>query len=116
MDKLKLLFIITSRADEPAISELVSRLGGALTASTFCKGTAKSDLLEVLGISDTEKSLVLATAKESTIKVIYNVLVDVYKFNEQGTGIAFSVPISAVGGPATLKLLSGALGNTIGGK
>ncbi len=69
-------------------------------------GTAKSDLLEVLGIGNDEKSVICCTLYENRLKSVYETLTCDFGFLHKGNGIAFTVPINSVGGPASLYLLS----------
>lgn len=108
--KLKLLFIISNRAEEEKILEAVSSYGSVFTESVLCYGTAKSSILAVLGLGETERSLIIMSLTEDKLASVYEILRRSFHFDEAGKGIAFTVPVSAVGGPATLKIMTGDLG------
>ena len=68
-----------------------------------------SALSELFGTGETEKVVVLGTAEESVVPALYDVLREKFAFEERNTGIAFTVPVKSVGGPATLALLAGSI-------
>lgn len=111
MDKLKLLFIITDRKSELKITESLRAYGVNTYNSVYGYGTARSELLEVLGIGEIERAIIITTVMESKLSDVYGILNTEYHFKEAGKGIAFTVPVTAVGGMATLKVLSGQGGN-----
>lgn len=115
MQKLKLLIIITNRENEDAIITSLDAYGGVVVNSTYCKGTAKSEIMSILGIGETEKTLIIMSAPEDNVPAIYAVLKTEYQFSVPNHGIAFTVPISAVGGPATYKILNGDFSAVTGG-
>lgn len=110
MDKLKILFVIIDRRFTDKIAETLENAGARLVDIVLGKGTAKSDVLSLLGLGETEKSLLIASVTESKIDTIFSVLKTKYGFTTPGKGIAFTVPVSAVGGPATLRLMTGEKG------
>lgn len=70
-------------------------------------GTAPSSLSELLGTGETEKVIAMGTAEESVVPALWDCLREKFAFEEKNTGIAFTVPVKSVGGPATLALLAG---------
>ena len=71
------------------------------------KGTAKTDLLNILGLGEPEKGIVFASVGETNVESVFSVLRNDFDFEKPGKGIAFTVPMTSVGGPATLKMLLG---------
>ncbi len=116
MNKLKLLFIIVDREKTDNIIEAISPFGSIYTHTSLARGTAKSDWLDILGVGETEKSLIIFSLMEKNLENVYVILKNAYKFNEPGKGIAFTMPISAVGGMGTLKIMSGEILKYLGGK
>ena len=47
--------------------------------------------------------------RERSPRALYDVLREKFAFEEKNTGIAFTVPVKSVGGPATLALLAGSI-------
>ena len=104
---IKLLVIIANREKEEKIILATKNLGVNFPHILMGKGTAPTELLSILGLGDSEKTLLLATVKEQSIPSIYHVLENTFHFNKPGQGIAFTIPISGAGGPISLNILSG---------
>lgn len=105
MDRIKLLCIIVDREKVTRIEETARASGASFCHIFYGKGTAKNDLLNVLGLGETEKGLVFAAVDENKLQQIYTALKVEYDFDKPGTGISFAIPINSVGGPASLKIL-----------
>ena len=106
-DKLKLLIIIVDRQKVDKVAEMVSKNGASFSHISLGKGTAKNDLLNVFGLGETEKGILLCSTKHSNIENIFSGLKFDFGFDKPGGGIAFTIPISSVGGPASLKIMQG---------
>ena len=70
-------------------------------------GTAPTGLPDSLGAGGTEKVMIWGTAKEEEIPAVYDLMKEKFRFEEKNTGIAFTVPVKSVSGPAALALLAG---------
>ena len=105
MEKLKLVCIIVDRDKLDRVEETVRKNGASFCHIFYGKGTAKNDLLNVLGLGETEKGLIFATVDEDKLQRIYSALKIEYDFDKPGAGISFAVPLTSVGGPASLKIL-----------
>ena len=106
MSALKQLCVIAERKNENKIRALLSCEGANFVHSALAHGTARSELLSVLGLDSTDKILIVATASEDSIKKINAVLIEKYKFGK-GAGISFSLPVTAVSSPAAALVLTG---------
>ena len=107
MSELKLLVIITQQKYVERILKEISVFGTKFHTVYKCKGTATNQLLEVLGIGEEEKSLIACTVLSKDVEKIDDVLLKKFHFNLKQRGVSFTLPIGTVGGPATLKILSG---------
>ena len=104
---LKTLFIVIDRAKKDKLTASLATCGVNYQHEVFAKGTAKTGFLEVIGIGETDKELVIGTIKAEQVDIVRHLLETEFNFNEPGNGIAFTVPISAVGGQASLYILAG---------
>ncbi|MDR0930809.1 MAG: P-II family nitrogen regulator [Clostridiales bacterium] len=104
---IKLLNIIIERKLSGEIIKLGQKSGVILANSTFCKGVASSRRLALLGLGESEKSLIHFAAEDSIIQEILEVLKNDYKIKKAGNGIAFSIPISSVVGKKASEMLKG---------
>lgn len=88
------------------MTEQLQVAGAHFQNSFLAKGTARSDILAVLGLDSSEKVLITATASPENVVKIMKLLEQDFDFGKGG-GVAFTLPLSAVSGPATLMILSG---------
>ena len=106
---LKTLFIIIERSKADKLTETLASCGVNYQHEVFALGTARTGFLEVIGIGETEKMLVIGTIKAEQVDIVRNVLNQNFGFDRPGFGIAFTIPISAVGGEASMFILAGGL-------
>ena len=111
---LKVMMIIIDRNKTEKLMSKLEQIGVNFPHVFRAEGTAKSELLDVLGIGHTEKSIIFSTVTQDTVIKIKDMLTKDFDILKKGNGIAFTLPITSVGGPATLQILSGM--NLSGGK
>jgi nitrogen regulatory protein PII len=72
-----------------------------------CKGagTASSEILDILGIGATNKAVILCLEQDMMIPSLMNEVGRKLGLNHPGTGIGFSIPLSAINNPI-LKLIT----------
>ncbi|HIS58780.1 MAG TPA: hypothetical protein IAC16_05665 [Candidatus Limadaptatus stercoravium] len=105
--KLKLVFVIVDKNKAEKVVRALEEHGLRHPQAALGTGTAPSALSELLGTGETEKVVIHGTAEESVVPGLYAMLKEKFAFEEKNTGIAFTVPVKSVGGPATLALLAG---------
>lgn len=105
--RVKLLVTIVDRGKGKKIVELCKREFTTFHLALMGRGTAKSDILDYLGIGETEKDIVLSVVLEERLPRVLKLLEEEMDFDQPGHGIAFTIPISSVGGPITLQYISG---------
>ena len=104
---LKVMIIIIDRNKSDKLLSKLNVLGVNFPHVFRAEGTAKSDVLSVLGIGHTEKSIITCTATSDDVLKIKDLLTKDFDLLKKGNGIAFTIPINSVGGPASLQILSG---------
>ena len=104
---LKLLVTIVSKGTGKAVIDTLSRMGLNFHIACGGRGTANSEILQYLNLSDTAKTVVFTTICEDRAAEAFEALQKTFDFKKEGSGIAFTVPIKSVGGCSALKLLSG---------
>lgn len=76
----------------------VYRLGhGLLDYVWMCRGTAKTEMLDLLGLGDTLKETVICVTSTQCAKEILYHLGKELKMKYPGNGIAFAIPITSIG-------------------
>ena len=68
-------------------------------------GTAANEVLDYLGLESTEKAVAYSVLEESSWNTIKKQLEKKLKIDAPGGGIAFTIPLSSVGGKKTLQFL-----------
>jgi hypothetical protein len=100
--KLKLVFFIVDWHHANTVSDVCAKEKVRFHFTSLGKGTASSEILDLLGIGSGEKAVI--TCLEQEIGV-YNLMKEVRKKLQNlgpGAGIAFTVPLSAINDPILL--------------
>ena len=105
MSKLYLLTVIVPRDDDKHVHKILEN-SVALIWHNFANGTAKSDILDVLGLEKTEKTVLFTVCATETAKDILNTLVEKMMIDVPGNGIAFTVPLASIVGRKTMELVT----------
>lgn len=95
-NRAKLLVSIVNRGDDERLSQLLNDFSVALTFACPGMGTARSSVLNYLGIGTSEKSVMLSLIPESDEGEILRTIDNKMSLYLVGRGISFTVPLSAV--------------------
>lgn len=106
MQHYKLLITIVDRGKGHAATRLFDRKVPILDYIIPGRGTAKKEILNLLGIGDTAKDVVFSIMPESLAKTAIRRLQVVLQFDRPGSGIAFTHPIGSIGSQRVLSLLN----------
>ena len=75
------------------------------------QGTAKDHVMAILGLTDSDKSVIISVIRQDKIKDALATLEEKFNTVKNGKGIAYTVPIKSAIGVAIYRFLS----NTSGG-
>ena len=103
---LKQLFVIAERKNTEKICSSLKASGAHYQNAILAHGTARTDLLSVLGLDSSEKVLILATVEPEKVPFVMEMLKTNFDLGKGG-GIAFTTSVTAVSSPAALLILSG---------
>lgn len=78
----------------------------SVTLTTLGKGTAASALLDYLGLEAVEKTITLSVVTKEVWKSVKKGLREKMNIDIPGTGIAFIIPLSSIGGKKQLQFLT----------
>ena len=106
MSSLFLMVTITDRRSTDAFLQLYEQRGVDVNLRTVGSGTAVRETLATLGLEKTEKAVLLAVVTEDTWKAVRTDLRRKMRIDVPGTGIAFTVPLSSIGGRRALMFLT----------
>ena len=103
--KLKLLFTVVDKSKGEFYLDVLSQFEVNFQMVTPGKGTAHSELIELLGLN-IQKAVILSVVREDMVKPIMDCLEDKFETIKNGKGIAFAVPMSSVIGVNMYQFLS----------
>lgn len=114
-DRVKLLVGIVNEKDAARFKEAVDEGSVAWSVAFAATGTAHSQVLDYLGIGETEKRVVLSLVPESDEGAIMRKLRAKIALYLVGRGIAFTVPLTGVSEIVANGIVSAASGKAEGG-
>ena len=106
MNTLYWLVTITDRPTTDAFLKLYKSFGVDVSLRTVGAGTAVQETLSTLGLEKTEKAVLLAVVTAESWQKIQKDLRRKMQIDVPGTGIAFIVPLSSIGGKRALMFLT----------
>ena len=115
-NRAKLLIGIVNRGEDERLCELLNDFSVALTFSVQGMGTARSTVLNYLGIGTSEKSVMFSLIPESDEQAVLDEISNKMSLYLVGRGISFTVPLSAVSEIVANGITSAAAGKTVDGR
>ncbi len=103
--KLKLLFTVVDRSKAEFYVDVLSQFDVNLQMVTGGKGTANSELIDMLGLN-IHKAVILSVVREDMVSAVMKCLEEKFHTIKNGKGIAFTVPLASVIGVNNYQFLS----------
>ena len=100
------MITITDRRSTDGFLQLYKSHGVTVSMRTVGSGTAVQETLSTLGLEKTEKAVLLAVVTAESWQKIQKDLRRKMQIDVPGTGIAFIVPLSSIGGKRALMFLT----------
>lgn len=107
--QLRFLIIISARGTGGKIAKIVKNYAH-FQSIALGRGTASSEIMTALGISDHDKDIVMCFIEKHNVPYVFKLLDDKFDFCDNHKGIAMTLPVSAVGGLTTFQILTGNAG------
>ena len=104
--KLKILITIVDRRKTDFYLDVLEGFEVNMQTVIYGHGTAPSDMLHYLGLSQTDKAVIVSVIQEDKVKEITAAYEDKYFKTKNGKGIAFTIPISSLIGVSIYQFLS----------
>ncbi len=104
--KLKLLVSVIDREKADLYLALIQGFEVNMQLSLAAHGTASTETLRYLGLSDSNKAVIFSVIREDRADAALHYLENKFKTIKNGKGIAFTVPVSSVIGVAIYQFLS----------
>lgn len=106
MSKLYMMATISDRNQIRRFLAFYKEYGITVTLLTLGRGTAASEVLDYFGLEATEKAVLFAFITDQEWKKIKSGLQRQIKIDIPGSGIAFILPLSSIGGKNQLAYLT----------
>lgn len=106
MSQLSWMITITDRKKAPDFVALYQQQNIHVSLTTVGAGTAVSETLNYLGLERTEKAVIFTTVTDSRWKAVKRQLEHTMNIDVPGTGIAFTILVSSIGGKRALQFLT----------
>ncbi len=107
MNRAAALLIIVKRTSEAEFAGILQKHGVPAVISIPGQGTAGRNILSLLGIESTEKMVLVSVASRKSVKQLMSHMVSDMGINLPGHGIALSIPLTSIGGAASVGYFMG---------
>ena len=104
--KLKLLVTVVNRHKADSYMDYLTSQGVNFQTAVAGKGTASSDTLYLLGLDESDKSVLFSLLREDLAEGILQGLNEKFHTLKNGKGIAFTIPLTSVIGVSVYRFLS----------
>ena len=106
LKKLKLLITVVNRKKTEFYLDYLTGFEVNFQTAVAAQGTAKSDTLYLLGLADSDKSVIFSILREDRAEEAMQGLEEKFQTLRGGKGIAYTVPLTGVIGVAIYRFLS----------
>lgn len=113
-DGMVILFTIVNRKKGDLFADLIQGYEVNLQTILSAQGTADREALSLLGLSDSEKAVIISVARRDRINEILAMLENKFRTVKDGKGIAYTVPMSSTIGVLLYQFLSNKKGGSLG--
>lgn len=107
IERVKLMVSIVERTLSDKVIKELRGLGVTFNMASVGYTAVGQELADYLGITESECAIIFSVVTESKVASVLAMMSYKFSLNEPGTGIALCVPISGVGGPVSLRYISG---------
>ena len=104
--KLKLLITVVDRSKTLFYMDLLEQFEVNMQMVLYGRGTANSQMLALLGLVESEKSVIISYIREDRIREALETLEEKFHKVKNGKGIAYTVPLDSMIGVSMYQLLS----------
>ena len=104
--KLKMLVTVVDRSKTLFYVDLLEQFEVNVQMVLYGRGTANSQMLNLLGLAETEKSVIISYIREDMVKEAMDTLDDKFNKVKNGKGIAYTISLDSIIGVSMYQLLS----------
>jgi hypothetical protein len=114
--RLKMLVTVVDRSKTIFYQDLLEQFEVNVQMILYGKGTANSEMLNLLGLDESDKAVILSYIKEERVKDAIDTLNEKFHKVKNGKGVAFTIALDSIIGVSMYQLLSNDRTNIEGGK
>ena len=107
--KLKLLVTVVNREKAEFYMDFLQSFEVNFQTAMAARGTASKETLRLLGIGETDKTVIFSIIREDMCDKALSALEQKFKTIKNGKGIAYTVPMTGTVGVAIYRFLSNTL-------
>lgn len=104
--KLKLLVTVVNREKAEFFTDLLQSFEVNFQTAMNARGTASKETLRLLGIGETDKTVIFSVIREDLCDKALATLEQKFKTIRNGKGIAYTIPMTGTIGVAIYRFLS----------
>ena len=104
--KLKLLVTVVNREKADLYAALLQGFDINFQLTMAAYGTANTEVLRVLGLAESDKSVIFSVVREDRAAAALRFLEEKFATIKNGKGIAYTVPLTSTIGVAIYRFLS----------
>lgn len=104
--RLELIITIVNRKRAYYYLDFIQSFEANLQCSLLCEGTARAEVLDMVGLSDNKNVIIFSIVREDRTKEILAALKKKFKTIRSGKGVAFSVSLSSMIGVSVYSFLA----------
>lgn len=104
--KLKLIMLIVGRDKVEFYTDFLQDFEVNMSTAAMAHGTASTETLQLLGLDNADKAVILGVIREDRANEALEALEHKFRTIKNGSGIAWTVPMSSTIGVALYRFLS----------
>lgn len=104
--KLMMLITVVQKGKGTFFADFLKTFGANLQVCIVGTGTARTGLVEFLGLKDNKRTIIFSIVREDKLKEIFAALEERFHAVDNDTGISFAVPLSSMIGKLSYGFLS----------
>ena len=106
IQKLYLFTVVVEQAVAKTVLKLLQDLGSSAQFIHNGRGTAPSEIVNMLNAAETKKAVINAFVSEDKLQIVQEELNIFFKVNRKNRGIGFAIPLSSIQGIRMYKYLT----------
>ena len=106
LQKLYIYVVVVEQGVANTVIKLLQNLGSSAQFIHNGRGTAPSEIVNMLNAAETKKAVINAFISEDKLQIVQEELNIFFKVNRKNRGIGFAIPLSSIQGIRMYKYLT----------